>query len=629
MQSNADSLSKLPTEFEYVVIGSGAGGGTVAARLAEQGKRVLVLEAGGDPESLQGASPLQPTENRLPDDYKVPIFHAFASENDALKWDFFVRHYADEQVQRRDSKYRDTHNGKQVDGVLYPRAGTLGGCTAHNAMIFVYPHNQDWDDIADLTGDATWHSSNMHRYFQKIERCRYRLLLRWLAMIGINPSRHGWNGWLETQNALPIEIIRDSALLRVILESIREAFLKGGHELDRLHWAIEGLFDPNDWRLVRENSVGARIIPLSTSEHSRTGTRERLRKIADRYPDKLQIELNALATRILFDDSKRAIGVEYLKGDRLYRASCSASSERGELRQVRASREVILSGGAFNSPQLLMLSGVGDAAALQAMNIPVQVNLPGVGKNLQDRYEIGVVNRMRFQEWEVFDGASFMHGDSLYRQWEKSRSGVYTSNGVAFSVFKYSRPGVRLPDLFLMGLLGYFSGYYPGYSREFAEKRNYLTWTILKAHTKNSGVVSLRSPDPRDTPKIDFRYFEGENGAADLEGVVDGIKFARQISAEIKKCGQLEIEELPGDKVNDDDSLRQFVRDNAWGHHASCTCPIGPRESGGVLDSKFRVHGTTGLRVVDASVFPKIPGFFIAASIYIAAEKAADVILAS
>jgi choline dehydrogenase len=629
MQNAAHRDNKQPGEFEYIVVGSGAGGGTVAARLAEAGKRVLVLEAGSDPRTSKGGSPLQPDDNRMPEDYDVPVFHAFASENDAMKWDFFVRHYTDDEMQSRDPKYYREYNGNPTDGVLYPRAGTLGGCTAHNAMIFVAPHNQDWDDIAELTGDSSWRAENMRRYFQKVERCRYRPLLRWLAKIGIDPTRHGWNGWLDTEDALPLSALRDSTLMRVVFESACDAFRRGGHQLDRARWAVEGLFDPNDWRLVRENSVGIRLIPLSTRSHARIGTRERLLEVQERYPDHLKIELNALATKVLLDDSKRAVGVEYLKGERLYRASATCAAGAGELRQARASREVILSGGAFNTPQLLMLSGIGHADALRKLGIQTQVHLPGVGKRLQDRYEVGVVNRMRFKEWEVFDGAAFRRGDPLFQQWEKRR-GVYTSNGIALSLFKYSRPdpAIKLPDLFLMGVLGFFKGYYPNYSKEFGDKRNYLTWTILKAHTRNrAGEVSLRSPDPRDMPRVDFRYFEGEGGEDDLNAVVEGIKFARQISAEVKLHGHIEAEEVPGAELVDDDALREHVRNNAWGHHASCTCAIGPREADGVLDNNFRVHGTAGLRVVDASIFPKIPGFFVVASIYTAAEKAADVIL--
>jgi choline dehydrogenase len=188
-----------------------------------------------------------------------------------------------------------------------------------------------------------------------------------------------------------------------------------------------------------------------------------------------------------------------------------------------------------------------------------------------------------------------------------------------------------VPDLFCLGLLGKFNGYFPGYSELISKHHNYLSWVVLKAHTLNTaGTVKLRSADPRDTPEISFRYFEEGNdtNSEDLEAVVTGIKFVRKMTEALRAEKLIDEEELPGEQVRSDSELRQYVRDNAWGHHASCSCPIGPKDKGGVLTSDFKVHGTERLRVVDASVFPRIPGFFIVSAVYMIGEKAADVILA-
>jgi choline dehydrogenase-like flavoprotein len=497
-------------------------------------------------------------------------------------------------------------------------------------MIFVYPHNEDWDYIANLTGDDSWRSDRMRRYLERIEDCRHRRFHRVLSWLGFNPTRHGWKGWLPTERAIPWIALLDWTLIRTLLISAWQGFKYAGSRRDHLKWFWKSGLDPNDWRLVKESAGGVRYLPLTTNHHARIGTRERVLGVQQAKPHLLQIELHAFVTKILFDEQNRAVGVEYLKGEKLFKAAFTPNSPKDKSRRAYASREVILSGGSFNTPQLLMLSGIGPADDLVAQGISVRVDLPGVGRNLQDRYEIPVVNRMAFKQWRIFRNARFAADDPLFRKWQRLRQGPYITNGSVLAAFRRSFADRPTPDIFCLAILGLFRGYVPGYSKLFANNLNYLTWVVLKAHTNNrAGRVSLRSADPLDPPDIRFHYFEEGNDQAgeDMAAVIEGIRFVRKMTQYFKDVGQIQEEELPGDAMQSDEELRSFVRDRAWGHHASSTCAIGPREQQGVLSSDFRVHGTTGLRVVDASIFPRIPGFFIVSAIYMAAEKAADVIL--
>ena len=190
-------------DCDYVIVGSGAGGGTLAARLAEAGMRVVVLEAGGDPRDGAG----------LPEDYDVPAFHPLASENPGHALGLL------RAALRGRGRGSAAIASCSRDGIYYPRAGTLGGCTAHNAMILMAPHDADWDGIAALTGDASWRATDMRRYFQRLEQCRYRPAWRTLSRLGLDPTGHGWDGWLPTECAMPWQVLEDRRLLATLTES--------------------------------------------------------------------------------------------------------------------------------------------------------------------------------------------------------------------------------------------------------------------------------------------------------------------------------------------------------------------------------------------------------------------------
>jgi choline dehydrogenase len=590
---------------------------------------VLLLEAGGDD---AGAN------------YEVPCFHALSTEDELLSWSFFVHHYSDKKLEKRDPKY-----STEKQGVFYPRAGTLGGCTAHNAMITVYPHDEDWDRIARETGDQSWESGRMRQYFERLENYRgarwfypnSRVLTELIRALPFldrffgNKARHGHHGWLHTRIPDVRIALKDWSLVKVVVSAALRALGRDVWRPWKLLWELYRGPDLNDARLQNAKSEGIWVTSVAVDGARRNGTREYILRTAAEHPDRLVVRTGALATRVLLDDDNRAVGVEYLEGRPLYRADQRANGA-GELPQpkrVAASAEVIVSGGAFNSPQLLKLSGIGPREELERHGIEVKVELPGVGENLQDRYEVGVVTKMK-KDFTLLAGATWKgptdgsDPDAVYTQWRRGK-GPYTSNGVALAVVRKSSQKQPVPDLFVFGLPSEFGGYFPGYSKLITEYRNRFTWAVLKAHTNNTaGSVTLKSKDPRDVPHIDFRYFhEGTpDGGEDLDAVVDGVKFARRLMGHVGK--RIEGEEITGPASDTDDGVRDVVRTHAWGHHASCTCRIGPAsDPGAVVDSEFRVHCTKGLRVVDASVFPRIPGFFIVSAVYMIAEKASEAIL--
>ena len=771
--AHATDLEK--STFDYIIIGSGAGGGPLAARLAERGKKVLVIEAGRDSAAAKSdAYPKAETGEVT----KVPGYHGAASEDAEMSWMFSVRHYKDTHRQIKDEKYnrnidpttgqaipdkfRDAKPG-DMKGIFYPRASCIGGCTAHHAMITIAPNGKDWNYIADLTGDDSWRADHMRGYFAAFERNQYlaaydnalnKLLgvvyraWRWLVLFFdprsvLEHGGHGFKGWAPTNFIDPFLIFRIAKADMRFIKVIARAALAVLHGNNRLIATIKQVLrfqtvqaiDFNDINTRRANPEGVFFIPIGTESGDGTddegqpgvgrrfGVREFLLSTQRQYPDRLIIRDRAYVTRVLFEPGEkapRAIGIECAIGDHLYEASpkqnLNPPKERVRYFVKKELGEVILCGGAFNTPQLLMLSGIGDKEELAKHHInslcgengepfrnALVINLPGVGRNLQDRYEVTVVSELD-NEFQTLDRVSFKPGDpndAARADWFNKRTGLYTTNGGTLAVIRRSKPvvdaGEPEPDLFTFGAPAAFRGYYWNYSRELLkstigateESRKLWSWVILKAYTRNHhGYVQLRNADPFSTPKICFDAFNEnaelecerlskewrdlfaecddyarrreplpndvvkrrrkleeerkENARIvaesrrDLAAMVDAVAFMRKINTQNPEQFVEEIQ--PGSAIADNSSeMENWVKTQAWGHHASCTCRIGSdrwqanpanlRDKGAVLDSHFRVHGVEKLRVVDASVFPKIPGYFILAPIFMISEKAADTLL--
>jgi choline dehydrogenase len=624
-------------EYDFIIVGSGAGGGPLACNLAKNGFRVLVLEAGGwdAPEVAQ-----------------VPAFHPHASEHPDLSWEFFIKHYANPEQQ--DSKWDNERNG-----IFYPRAATVGGCGPTG----------DWDEIAKITNDDSWSGEHMRAYFERLEQCDYlrnsfleKLWNKIRDIFGIadraNSGRHGFHGWLHTNVADPKLGMKDNQLVKEILSAVAATLIDQGvgaiatiesFVMDLFRNKIKGRFDPNNWETMKRRPEGVMLVPIAVRHGQRSSPRDYLSQVQKEHAERLIVWPETLVTEIIFDREPSqvgepiAIGVRFLQGKHLYKAHSQPSSAAGTAGEVYCKREVILCGGAYNTPQLLKLSGIGPKEELERFRIPVRVDLPGVGTNLQDRYEVAVVSEVKkefvlLENLAMGEPAPGQEPDAALREWREHRTGIYTSNAVIVGILKKSRPELPAPDLFVFAVPGFFKGYYKGYSQDranpdLATKHNLLTWLVMKAHTKNrAGTVTLRSTDPRDAPEINFHYFyEGtdRDDGEDLDALVEGFRLIRKINriAIDKGVVKREIWPRPEDNIQDETAIRDFITREAWGHHASCSCPIGADDDPmAVLDSRFRVRGVQNLRVVDASVFPRIPGTFIVTNVYMISEKASDVI---
>ncbi|HRW08157.1 MAG TPA: GMC family oxidoreductase, partial [Caldilineaceae bacterium] len=252
-----------------------------------------------------------------------------------------------------------------------------------------------------------------------------------------------------------------------------------------------------------------------------------------------------------------------------------------------------------------------------------------------DRYEVSVVTEYD-QDFTIAGACTFGEEDDpcLDEYYSDSPNRTYASNGLIVGIKKRYSKGREHPELFVFGSPGRFEGYVPGFARHGVERKNFFTWAILKGYSQNdTGTVRLRSADPTDVPAINFRYFDdGRAGDYDLDAVKEGLELARSINGRARRLGWLDQnkdhETFPGPGITSDAQIKEFIKKEAWGHHASCSNKMGtPDDPMAVVDAQCKVYGTSNLRVVDASVFPKIPGLFIVLPLYILAEKASDAIL--
>ncbi|CZR67510.1 related to choline dehydrogenase [Phialocephala subalpina] len=613
-------IARDTLEYEYVIVGSGAGGGPLACRLAMAGHKTLLIEAGNDQNGNVNIS--------------VPGYQAVVTNDPKLRWDMFVNHYQDQSRAMRDPKFSyevapyqyhvgpNPPSGAKPLGILYPRAGTLGGCVTHNALILITPHASDWDGIASITGDNSWAATNMNQYLDKV--------YEWLPVEPTDPTI------LLTDLKLTQHLASGAAVMGVGPDPVS---------------AVTGLAntllnDPNS-RLnpARDSSEGFFQIPLIMKSGTRTAVRDFIADTVQKgYP--LTVRENCHVTKINFDNSTtpKATGVNFLDGNSLYRASPLSGGD-GTAGSATATKEVIISGGAFNTVQLLKLSGIGPEAELNSFNIPVISNLPGVGLNMQDRYEIPV-NVKHGADFSVLNGCTFDNKpqDACLTKWQNNpyilaARGAYATNGLAGAMVQRSNYASTTDiDLFIFGGPVDFTGYFPDWNDAAVADHKHFSWYTLKAHTRNrAGTVQLRSTDPLDTPIINFNYFDtgttaGGADQLDLDAMIQAVNQSREALRRYADYdilgGDAFVEEEPGPSVQSDEDIGQYIKDRAWGHHASCTAAIGAGDDpNAVLDSQFRVRGVQNLRVVDASVFPRIPGVFIQAPIFMVSEKAADVIL--
>jgi len=459
----------------------------------------------------------------------------------------------------------------QNRAMYWPRGKVLGGSSAINGMLYVRGNSRDYDDWAQR-GNTGWSWSDVLPCYKRGEN----------QQRGASDA-HGGEGELSVSDPI-----------------VRNAFSKKFIDAAIAH----GFRSNPDFNSGDQDGVG--FLQYTIKNGSRHSSYEAFVKpILARK--NLTIVTEALAEQILIEN-RRAVGVRYRKS--------------GEIQTAMATREVIVSGGVVNSPQLLLLSGIGPGDDLRQHGIEVKADLPGVGENLQDHLFTSLTCNVQPQlsiNHRLRGARAYLEG-ALY---VALRRGNLTSGSSQTSLFARVMPGVDRPDIQINTRPFSFDHDQDGKWAISTYPATMVSICLLRPQSR--GRITLRSPSPADPPKI-FARFLSQN--IDLQTLLGGFKLARKIVSTPPVAEAVVSEKLPGAKVNSDDEIKDFIRVNAQSvYHGVGTCKMGI-DPMAVVDPRLRVRGLDGLRAADASIMPTITSGNTNAPCIMIGEKAADMILA-
>jgi len=455
---------------------------------------------------------------------------------------------------------------------VWPRGKVLGGSSSINAMLYIRGQRADYDGWRQM-GCEGWAWDDVFPYFRRSQDQARGAC-----------ENHAVGGPLHVADPADTHEVSQAAIA-----------------------ACEALGLPNRDPNGPEQE-GAGWYQVNIREGRRCSAAVAYLHPAMGRPN-LRVETRAQASRVLFE-GKRAVGVEFV--------------QHGVTRTARASAEVILAGGAINSPQLLQLSGVGPAGLLRAHCIEIVADLPGVGENLQDHFVVGETYRLKtgiVSVNEMVRGTRFL-GEAV--NYLLHRRGLLTLSAAHVGVFCKSRPDLAGPDIQFHILPATMDpDAISKQQRMVLEKEPGLTIAPCQLRPESRGTIRIRSADPAEHPAITPNYL---SDPLDREVVVAGMKWGRRIAAQAELARYIDHEMLPGPDVQTDEQMLAFAREYGTTiYHPVGTCAMG-RHPLAVVDPQLRVHGVEGLRVVDASVMPKLISGNTNAPTIMIAEKAADMI---